>query len=131
MQMCKYKRLVACFAMGAAAYSLLEIVWRRKTHWSMALAGATCFTLLCALNARLHKKPLWLRCLAGSAIISCVEFLTGCIVNLALGWNVWNYSKQRLHLLGQICPLYSCLWFLLCIPVNALTRLVAPKGLFR
>ena len=32
------------------------------------------------------------------------------IVNLAFGWNVWNYSGLPGNLLGQICPQYFVLW---------------------
>ena len=41
----------------------------------------------------------------------------GVVCNLALGWRVWDYSLLWGNLWGQICPLYSSLWFLLCIPV--------------
>ncbi len=29
------------FSIGGAGYALLEILWRRKTHWSMAVTGGT------------------------------------------------------------------------------------------
>ena len=38
------------------------------------------------------------------------EFVTGCIVNLWLGWNVWDYSNMPYNLLGQICPQFIALW---------------------
>jgi len=37
-------------------------------------------------------------------------------VNLRLGWNVWDYSAERLNLLGQICPRFALLWLLLSVP---------------
>ena len=39
------------------------------------------------------------------------------VCNLALGWRVWDYSLLWGNLWGQICPLSSSLWFLLCIPI--------------
>ena len=48
----------------------------------------------------------------------------GFFVNILLAWNVWDYSDQAIHLFGQICPLYSALWFLLCIPCLYLCRAI-------
>ncbi len=49
-------------------------------------------------------------------IITTVELITGVIVNLWLGLNVWDYSKQPYNLLGQICLLYTNIWFFLSLP---------------
>ena len=35
------------------------------------------------------------------------------IVNIILGWNVWDYSNLPGNLLGQICPQFTVLWFFL------------------
>ena len=43
-------------------------------------------------------------------IVTALEFLTGCVVNLRLHWAVWDYSANRFQLLGQVCALYSFLW---------------------
>ena len=48
----------------------------------------------------------------------------GCVVNRLLKWQVWDYSGRFGNLLGQVCPLYTGLWFLLCIPVYGLAGLV-------
>ena len=37
--------------------------------------------------------PLWQQVLIGAVGITILEFLTGCIVNLWLGWGVWDYSN--------------------------------------
>ena len=58
-----------------------------------------------------------------------VEFVVGCIVNLLLGWNVWNYEQLPLHLFGQICPLFSILWFFLSALLLPLCRLLRKKGI--
>ena len=36
--------------------------------------------------------PLWQQMLLGACIVTVLEFLTGCIVNLWLGWDVWDYT---------------------------------------
>lgn len=49
--------------------------------------------------------------LIGGTFITIAEFITGCIVNLWLGWNIWNYTT--LDFLGQISIGSSILWFFL------------------
>lgn len=66
--------------------------------------------------------PLARKCLIGSAVITGVEFIFGVVVNLWQKWNVWDYSNLKFNLLGQICPLYSGLWFLLSIPIVFISR---------
>ena len=48
--------------------------------------------------------------LIGGAIITVVEFVSGCIINLWLGWNVWDYSHIPLNILGQICLPFFFAW---------------------
>ncbi|MDD2955325.1 MAG: hypothetical protein PHD67_03290 [Oscillospiraceae bacterium] len=122
--MFKTKEFFAVYSLGAAGYSLLELLWRDFTHWTMALAGGTCFWLIYRAGDRFSAYPLWKRCCIGCGIITGVEFLVGCVVNLLLGLRVWDYSRQPFHLLGQVCPLYSALWFLLCAPLFPLARLL-------
>ena len=115
-----WKQSGILFFIGAGGYNLLELCWRGYTHWSMGLAGGICFALIYWTGiwhphmCRLH------RCLLGSGIITSVEFTFGCVFNLVLGWNIWDYSQQPFHFMGQICLLYSILWFLLCMPVTFL-----------
>ena len=105
------------FIFGAISYSAIEILWRGHTHWTMALAGGLCAMLIYIFCAHFPTMPLWIRSLAGALIITGVEFCTGMVVNIVLGWDVWNYSRRPFNIYGQICPLYSFLWFLMCLPV--------------
>ena len=86
------------------------------THWSMGVTGG--LVLLTVYTAeRRTRSPLWRRCLHAAGIITAYEFAVGCVVNLRLGWQVWDYSGQPGNLLGQVCPLFCFLWFLLSLPV--------------
>ena len=97
---------------GLIIYMSLEILWRGYTHWTMGVLGGICFICLGLINELLSwKTPLVLQMLIGSTIITILEFITGCIVNLWLGWNVWDYSNLPLNLLGQICLPFSILWY--------------------
>ena len=71
---------------------------------------------------RLHSggrthHTLWWRCLRSAGIITAYEFVVGCLVNLRLGWQVWDYSSQPGNVLGQVCPLFCFLWLMLSLPV--------------
>lgn len=105
------------FWFGGTVYQALELWWRRRTHWSMFLAGGLCAILLELLcNGVFFALPLFFKCILGSLIITGVEFSVGCIVNLGFGMNVWDYSGFRFHLLGQVCLFYSALWAVLTLP---------------
>ena len=117
------------FLLGGILYQTLELFWRRRTHPSMFWAGGTCAVLLELLcNNVFFGLPLLLRCLTGALVITLVEFSFGCVVNLRLGWNVWDYSTFRFHFMGQICPLYSSLWAIVSLPaltlLNFLRKLI-------
>ncbi len=109
---------------GGVLYYGIEILWRGHSHISMAICGAVCFFLLYRMNQRLRRRSLPFRALIGAAIITVVELVTGCVVNLLLGLGVWDYSALPLNLFGQICLLYSVLWFLLCIPALLLCQAI-------
>ena len=97
---------------GSIIYMSLEILWRGYTHWTMGVLGGICFICLGLINELLSwETPLALQMFIGSIIITILEFITGCIVNLWLGWNVWDYSNLPLNLLGQICLPFSILWY--------------------
>jgi uncharacterized membrane protein len=108
------------FAIGAIGYGALELFWRGHTHWTMLLAGGICLSGLRLLSRT--ALPFFLQCLLGSCLITAVEFSVGLVCNCMLHWNIWNYSSQWCNFLGQVCPLYSLLWFFLCIPIFGIFR---------
>lgn len=102
---------------GGMLYIGLEILWRGHSHWTMFLLGGTCFVIIGLINELIPWcMPIWKQALIGAAIITGLEFLTGCVVNRWLGWEVWDYSGMPLNVLGQICVPYMLLW----IPVAVL-----------
>ncbi|MDE6746170.1 MAG: putative ABC transporter permease [Oscillospiraceae bacterium] len=109
------------FLFGGAVYSLIEVVFRGYTHWSMTVTGGICLVLMYRRFTARPDDPLMMKCLFGAVTITSLEFAAGCIVNLWLDWHVWDYSGMMFNLYGQICPLFSALWFLLTVPVVSLT----------
>lgn len=116
-------RFIFTFIFGGMGYCILEILWRGYTHWTMFVLGGLCLYVLNLTFNRLQSFHLALKAIIGGGIITVAEFLTGCIVNLQLGWSVWDYSAAPYNLLGQICLPYSILWMLLCIPVALISDL--------
>ncbi|MGL5437111.1 MAG: putative ABC transporter permease [Lachnospiraceae bacterium] len=107
-QKLKYATLLTA---GGGIYVAIELLWRGYTHWSMFLLGGACFVFCGLINEILPwTMPLWKQVLIGVAIVTALEFVTGCIVNMWLGWNIWDYSKMPGNILGQICPQYIALW---------------------
>lgn len=118
MALCEF---LWAFAMGAFGYGAMELVWRGWTHWTMLIDGGVCFSLIYFTATRLHVS-LWRGMLASAAAITLVELVSGVIVNISLGWNVWDYSAEPFNLLGQICPLYCLIWLAISPPCIALAR---------
>ncbi|MEF9866302.1 MAG: hypothetical protein RR814_07645 [Oscillospiraceae bacterium] len=111
------KKVLPLFIIGGIGYCLIEIIVRGYTHWSMGLAGGICFVCLYLLYEKMGGANILLKCAAGALMITGVELAAGVVFNLWLGMEVWCYSEELLNLYGQICPLYSFYWFLLCIPI--------------
>lgn len=107
-QILKY---VYLFVTGGLLYNLLEVFYRGWTHWTMFILGGVCFICLGLINEIIPwEMPLWQQVLIGACIITSMEFITGCIVNLWMGWGIWDYSQEPGNILGQICPQYFVLW---------------------
>ena len=105
------RKYIALGATGGLLYILIELAWRGHSHWTMFVLGGICFLALGLINEALPwETPLWKQVLIGAILITMLEFFTGCIVNLWLGWNVWDYSDMPGNVLGQICPQYFILW---------------------
>ena len=120
--MVKKGEMLSVSSIGAIGYSLLEILWRGNTHWTMTLAGGICFSGIHLANIYAHTLSVWKKCFLGSVLITIVELFTGIVVNLWMRWHVWDYSSQWMNFLGQICPLFSFLWFLLTFPLLFFSR---------
>ena len=118
----KITEYAVVFAIGAAGYPLLEILWRGFSHWTMAVTGGICLLFIYSLESEFSEVPVGKKCTAGSLFITLCELTVGFVVNILLGWAVWDYSGLKFDLFGQVSLLYSCIWFALCIPALYLCR---------
>ncbi|MBQ9121427.1 MAG: hypothetical protein IJY12_03575 [Clostridia bacterium] len=112
--------LLAVFGIGGLGYNLVEMLWRGRSHWSMTVAGGMCLCILYGIHCSMPDKKRLSKYLLSALSITAVEFAVGCVVNLWLNMNVWDYTRQPFNLRGQVCLLYSCLWFLISIPCDLL-----------
>ena len=113
----KLKEDTFLFIVGGILYSLMEISFRGFTHWTMTLTGGVCLVLMYRADMKFEKARLWQKCLMGSVIITTLEFIVGCIDNIAFNWDVWDYSKTPFNFMGQICLPFSIIWFVISAPV--------------
>lgn len=102
------------FSVGGAIYIMIEMLWRGYSHWSMFIVGGLCFVLIGLINEYFsYDIPLIWQMMIGACIVTAVEFVSGCIINLWLGLNVWDYSDMPFNIWGQVCLPYMVLWSLL------------------
>lgn len=101
---------------GGLTYVLCEMLWRGRSHWTMFILGGVCFVAIGLINEVIPWcMPIWQQMIIGAAIITILEFFTGCIVNLGLGWNVWDYSDMPGNILGQVCIRYTVIWLFMAL----------------
>ena len=104
------------FWFGGSFYITLETIWRGYSHWSMGILAGIVFIIIGLLNKIWGwETGLIKQALVGSIIATIAEFITGCIVNLWLGWNIWDYSDMPGNILGQICPQFFLLWIAISV----------------
>lgn len=109
------------FLLGGYTYYSIEILWRGYSHYSMIICGGICFIYAGLQNEQVEwDYPFWKQILRVEAFILSAEFITGCIVNLWLGLNVWDYSGLPGNILGQTCPQFA----LLFLPLSAIAIIV-------
>lgn len=103
------------FWFGGSFYITLEVLYRGYSHWSMGLLAGIVFIAIGLLNKMWGwETSLVLQIIVSTFIATTGEFITGCVVNLWLGWNIWDYSNLPFNILGQICPQFVLLW----IPIS-------------
>ena len=100
------------FTIGGLCYNLIELLWRGRTHPSMFAVGGVCFEWIGVVHTR-SRRSFPARCGLCAVGITVIELVSGCILNRWLKLNVWDYSKMRCNILGQVCLLYSAFWLVL------------------
>ena len=111
MKQSKIKKYEFLFFVGATIYVIIEKLYRGYSHWTMFLLGGICFIALGLINEVIPwDMPLLFQMFIGGVIITVLELITGFVVNIWLGWNVWDYSELPFNLWGQISLFSSIGW---------------------
>ncbi len=109
-------KYILLFFVGGYSYCGVELLFRGYSHMSMLIAGGICFILIGLLNEAFPQKIAIISQMVISAvIITVVEFIAGLVVNVWLGLKVWDYSELPYNFMGQICLLYTFIWFILSL----------------
>lgn len=113
-----FKEFLTYFLFGSTLYGLIEIAYRNHTHWTMVLAGGIVLYGVSVISKAYEKRSIFFKCFLGASLVTAIELFAGIVINRIFRLNVWDYSNMPLNILGQICPSFSFLWFLICIPAN-------------
>ena len=99
------------FVLGGSVYYGIEILYRGYSHFSMFIVGGLCFIIIGLLN-EIFSWDMHIEVQTGIGLgaVLLLEFAAGCIVNLWLKLDVWDYSNLPMNLLGQICVPFAILW---------------------
>ena len=110
------KELILLIIFGIT-YCGIEILYRGRTHISMLFVGGLCAILIGMINEITPKMNIILQMFIGAVIVTIIEFFSGCIINIILGLNVWDYSNLMFNYKGQISLIFTVIWFFLSAPV--------------
>ena len=104
-------KIFLLFVAGGIIFPCLELLWRRRTHVSMIFAGGISMLALYWIFLIFPALHIVFKSIISALFITVLELVIGIVVNLIMRLNVWDYSKLRFNLLGQICPLFTAIWF--------------------
>jgi len=113
----EFFRQLVIFTVGGFIYGAIEILYRGHTHPSMFITGGLCLVWVGGLNSFFRKNlSVPVQMILGALIITTAEFICGVIVNIGFGMQVWDYSDLPFNIMGQVCLLFLCIWFLFSLP---------------
>lgn len=105
---------IMLYLIGASLYVIIELLFRGFSHYSMYFLGGLCFLLIGLIN-EITDISITSQMIISAVIITTLELISGYIVNIYLGLNVWDYSNMPYNFNGQICLLFFNAWILLSL----------------
>lgn len=119
---------IIIFIAGAIIYMGLEMLWRGYTHWTMGVVAGIATILIGLINEIVPKDtPLLVQAPIASLIITELEYISGEILNVCLGLNIWDYSQMPLNVDGQVCLPASLLWMVVGLIAVVLDDFIRAK----
>lgn len=101
-------RKMILFLLCSTIYCWIELIYRGWTHWSMALLSGTLGVLCIDTPNNLfgYNLDYSIQVLISTILCTIGEGLTGLIVNIKMGLNVWNYSTLPFTFFCGQCNLF-------------------------
>lgn len=102
-------------ALGGCLYYSFELLFRGFSHWTMFVLGGICLDFFFFQGNLFHwTEPFWKQVFRGILVVTCLEFITGIILNKWLKLAVWDYSRLPFNVMGQICLPFVVIFSGLC-----------------
>lgn len=102
------------FGIFGVIYCGIEIAARGYTHPAMFAVGGICGIIVGLINEKLDfDMSLIKQMLIGCICITAIEFISGIVLNIGLGLDIWDYSNKPFNYMGQVCLENSVYWFFL------------------
>ena len=114
------KLLLLWFLLGEQ-YFVLEALYRfvfkggERAHISMLAVGGLCCVAVGAINQipRFYKLHVRVQALIGTIITLIIELIAGLILNVWLGFAIWDYTDLWGNIYGQVSIAFALIWFFL------------------
>ena len=112
------KVLFIWFLMGMV-YFTIEGFWRIPSggysNIVMLFIGGLCGVLVGSINQipKFQNMSIFTQSIIGAIIVLIIEYISGYILNIKLGLEIWDYSDMFLNINGQVCLTFGLFWFLL------------------
>ena len=120
----RWVKALVLMGIGGAIYAVIELIWRRHTHWTMALLGGLLFVLIGAINEYIPWCiPLWRQGVIGALIVTWAELVAGLVLNVWLRLGIWDYS----NLPGNFIELVNDTKFN-SLTITSASGLILPSG---
>ena len=113
-----FKILFIWFIIGMI-YFTVEGLWRIPqggyANIIMLPIGGLCGLLIGSVNQipKFYNMSVWKQSIIGTMITLIIEYISGYILNIKLGLEIWDYSDMFLNINGQVCLTFGLFWFLL------------------
>ena len=106
------------FIISGLIYTMLELMWRGRTHWTMFLCAGLCGLVMANVNNNLLEFDTdFLKQVVVSALCCTgFEFLFGIMFNR--DFSIWDYRELwgTIHILGdQVNILFFGIWIIISV----------------